>query len=60
MKRRHLFVFYCTLLVPIGVLAGVGVGRLIGSSSLTITLGLVLGLTCSYLLLRRTAPDETP
>jgi hypothetical protein len=60
MKKHHLFAFYCTLLVPVGALAGLGLGRVIGRPALLVIVGAVLGLASSYLLLRRTAPDETP
>lgn len=60
MKKHHLFAFYCTLLVPAGVLAGLGIGQVIGSSTVLVIIGAALGFASSYLLLRRTAPDETP
>lgn len=60
MKKHHLFAFYCTLLVPVGAVAGLGLGQVVGSSTILVAVGAVLGLASSYLLLRRTAPDETP
>jgi hypothetical protein len=60
MKKHHLFAFYCTLLVPVGALAGLGIGQVIGSPAILVIVGALLGLCVSYLLQRRTAPDETP
>jgi len=60
MKKHHLFVFYCTLLVPVGALAGLGVGQVIGGSTVLVIIGAVLGLAAAFLLQRRSAPDETP
>ena len=60
MKKHHLFAFYCTLLVPVGALAGLGLGQVIGGSAVLVIIGAVLGLAVSHLLQRRTAPDETP
>lgn len=60
MKKHHLFAFYCTLLVPAGVLAGLGIGRVVGNSTILVIVGGVLGLAASYFLRRRTAPDEIP
>ena len=60
MRKHHLFAFYCTLLVPIGALAGLGVGRAIGSPTILVIAGAVLGLASAYLVVRRAAPDETP
>ena len=60
MKKHHLFAFYCTLLVPVGALAGLGLGQVIGGSAALVIIGAVLGLAASYLLQRRTAPDDTP
>lgn len=60
MKKQHLFAFYCTLLVPVGALAGLGIGRVVGNSAVLVIVGAILGFAASYLLLRQTAPDETP
>jgi hypothetical protein len=60
MKKHHLFAFYCTLLIPVGALAGLGTGQVIGSSAVPVVFGAVLGLAAACLLQRRTAPDETP
>jgi len=58
MKKHHLFAFYCTLLVPVGTLAGLGIGQVIGNSAVLAIIGAVLGLGAAYLLLRRTSPGE--
>jgi len=60
MKRRHLFAFYCTLLVPIGVVAGLGAGQIVGGSAALVIVGAIGGFAASCFLLRRTAPDEIP
>jgi hypothetical protein len=60
MKKHHLFAFYCTLLIPVGALAGLGIGQAIGGSAVLAVIGAGLGLGSSYLLLRRSAPDESP
>ena len=60
MKKHHLVAFYCTLLVPVGALAGLGVGQFIGSPAVLVVVGAFLGLAASYLLQRRSAPDEMP
>ena len=60
MKKHHLFAFYCTLLVPVGALAGLGVGQVFGTSAVLALVGVVLGAAASALLLRRTGPDEVP
>jgi hypothetical protein len=60
MKKHRLFAFYCTLLVPVGGVAGLSIGEIVGSSTVPVIIGAVLGLASSYLLLRRTAPGETP
>ena len=60
MKKHHLLAFYCTLLVPVGALAGLGLGRIIGGSAVQVIVGAALGLASSFLLLRRSAPDESP
>lgn len=60
MKRKHLFVFYCSLLVPMSVLAGVGAGRATGLPVLGVLLGVAVGIEVSYLLLRLTSPGDTP
>lgn len=60
MKRKHLFVFYCSLLVPITVLAGVGAGRATDLPLLGVLLGVAVGIEASYLLLRLTSPGDTP
>jgi hypothetical protein len=60
MKKHHLFAFYCTLLVPVGALVGLGIGQFIGGSVVLVIVGAVLGLAASCLLLRRAAPDEIP
>jgi hypothetical protein len=60
MKKHHLFAFYCTLLVPVGALVGLGVGQLFGQSAVLALVGVALGVAASALLLRRTGPDEVP
>jgi uncharacterized membrane protein YdjX (TVP38/TMEM64 family) len=60
MKKHHLFAFYCTLLVPVGALAGLGLGQVVGGSAVLVIIGAVLGFAAAYLLQRRAAPDETP
>jgi hypothetical protein len=60
MKKHHLFAFYCTLFVPVGALAGLGVGQVFGRSTVLVIVGVVVGLAASVLLLRRTRPDEVP
>jgi len=60
MKRSHLFAFYCTLLVPVGALAGLGVGRATAFPALLTLVGVALGFAFSYLLLRATGPGDTP
>ena len=60
MKKHHLFAFYCALLVPVGSLAGFGVGQFIDSLAVLVVVGTVLGLAASYLLQRQAAPDEMP
>ena len=60
MKTHHLFGLYWTLLVPVGLVAGLSLARLIGHPETFVVAGGALGLACSYLLLRRTAPDDTP
>lgn len=60
MKTQHLFGVYCSFLVPVGVLVGLGMARFIGHPEVFVIAGGALGLACSYLLLRKTAPDETP
>jgi hypothetical protein len=61
MRRKHLFAFYCTLLLPIGALIGVGAGEMAGVPLvLTVFLGAGLGVVSSYLLLRATGPGEEP
>ena len=60
MKRRHLLLFYCTLLVPVTTLAGIAVGRATAHPVAMAVLGVGLGIGASALLLRGTASDETP
>jgi len=60
MKRKHMFVFYCSLLAPISVLAGMGAGRATGLPALGVLLGIAIGIEVSYLLLRFTSPEDTP
>jgi len=60
MKRKYVFAFYCTLLVPVGTLAGIGVGREAGLPIALAVVGTVLGFASAYLLLRLTGPGETP
>ena len=60
MKRQFLYAFYCTLLVPVGALAGLGAGQIFGNSAVLVIVGVVLGLAASALLLRRTGPEEAP
>jgi len=60
MKRKPLFAFYCTLLVPVGALAGIGVGRTAGLPTASTIAGVILGFASAYLLLRFTAPEEIP
>lgn len=52
MKRSHRFNFYsyCTLLVPLGALAGIGAATIVGSPLPLTILGAALGLGASYLL----------
>ncbi len=52
MKRHHLFVFYCTLLVPIGALAGAGIGGALESTVFFLICGVLAGLVSSFLLVR--------
>ena len=60
MKKRHVFAFYCTLLVPVGTLAGNAAGRAMGAPVGLTVAGVVLGAAASYLVLRTTAPGEMP
>jgi hypothetical protein len=60
MKKHHLFAYYCTLLVPVGALAGLGVGQVIGGSAILALVGLILGFAASALLLGRTGHNEIP
>jgi len=60
MKRKQLFAFCCTLAVPVGTLAGIGVGQVAGLPTALTIVGMVLGFASAYLLLRCTAPGETP
>ena len=61
MRRKHLFAFYCTLLLPIGALIGVGAVEVAGVPTvLTVVIGAGLGVVSSYLLLRSTGPGEGP
>ena len=60
MKRSHLFAFYCTLLVPVGALAGLAVGRATALPALLALIGVALGVASSYLLLRFTGPGDMP
>lgn len=60
MKRHHLLLFYCTLLVPVTTLAGLDVGRKTGHPLALTALGVGLGIMAAAILLRGTARDETP
>jgi hypothetical protein len=60
MRKHHLFAFYCTLLVPVGALAGLAVGRVTAGPVIPVIVGAVLGLASSCLLLHWTRPDERP
>jgi len=60
MKRKYVFAFYCTLLVPVGALAGIGVGRAAGLPIALTVVGTVLGFASAYLLLRVTSRGEAP
>ena len=60
MLTKHLFTFYCTLLVPLGALVGLGVGRATGFPAAFTLSGVGVGIALSFLLLRSTTPDDTP
>lgn len=60
MKRHHLFAFYCSLLVPVGALAGAEAGDAIALPALLMLLGMALGVAASYALLRSTASGDAP
>jgi hypothetical protein len=60
MKKHHLFAFYATLLVPVGALAGLAVGQILGSSAALVVIGAIFGLAAAHLVQRRATPDETP
>lgn len=59
MKKHHLFVFYCTLLVPIGALIGAGVGSAQGMQVLATIVGSGAGICASYLLMRFSQSSQT-
>lgn len=52
MKRHHLFVYYSTLLVPIGALAGIGTGSALQAPILLTVAGVLSGFAFSYFLVR--------
>lgn len=58
MKKHHLIAFYCTLLVPIGVLIGAGVGSAKGMQVLSTIVGLTAGICASYFLMRSSESSE--
>lgn len=60
MKRKHMFAFYCTLLVPCGAVAGYGVGQAAGFPAASMIGGLILGFAAAYAWYRGTAPGERP
>jgi hypothetical protein len=60
MKKKHLFVFYCTLLLPIGAIVGAGIGSATGWLVPMVILGSAAGVAASVLLVRSSAPQGSP
>lgn len=60
MKRRHLVVFYGSLLVPVGTLLGSGVGSVVGGRAVMTLVGAAVGCLASYLLVRASAAGDSP
>ena len=60
MKKSHLFVFYCTLLLPIGAIIGAGLGAELGWQTPLIICGAAAGLITSWVLVRASEPGERP
>lgn len=60
MRRKQTYAYYCALVVPLGTLAGIGIGRATGLETLSLIVGTGVGLAAAYLLLLWTAPDEMP
>ena len=58
MKKRQLFAYYCTLLLPIGALAGAGVGSSLGLPVALTLLGLAAGCIGSHALVRASATSS--
>ena len=52
MRKQHRFTYFCTLLLPIGAVAGAGLGAVIGFPVVSITLGVAAAMTGSYALVR--------
>lgn len=59
MKKHHLFAYSCTLLLPIGVLAGAGVGSTVGLPIAMTFLGIAAGCIGSHALARAAATNST-
>jgi len=59
MKNKHLFAYYCTLLLPIGVLAGAGVDAAIDLPVALTLLGVVAGCVGSLALVRASETSST-
>ncbi len=58
MKKHHLFAYYCTLLVPIGVLIGAGICSATGFQVLSTILGTAAGICASCLITRSSESAE--
>lgn len=60
MKKQHLFAYYCTLLLPIGVLAGAGLGSTVGLPVALTFLGIAAAGVGSHALVRASATNPSP
>lgn len=54
MKRRHQFAYYCTLLLPIGALMGVGAGNAIGFPTVVTVFGSASAVAAAWALVQTT------
>jgi len=59
MKKHHEFAYYCTLLLPVGILIGAGAGRTCGLPVVLTILGAGAAIAASYALARTRNSSES-